>query len=83
MNIKDNLTNYLFDKEYIIALYDDYFYIKSYKYLEEFDDSTIIVRLKNKRIKIYGNDLHITKITKEELLIKGIIERIDIRRFNE
>lgn len=83
MKIKDNILNYLYDRDYIISMYDNYFYIFNYKYLESFNNDLISVRLNSKRINIIGRDLLIVKITKEELLIKGIVEKVEVEAKNE
>ena len=84
MNIKNNIVNYLYDKDYCICLYDNNFYVFNYTYLENFNDKRITIELENKReIKILGDNLTIVKITKEELLIKGNIKTIEFKGFDE
>lgn len=83
MNIKDNLVNYLFDKDYLISMYDDYLYIFNYKYLDLFNDEKIVVDIAKKTVTILGTSLLIVKITKEELLIKGVIRSIEVKPKNE
>jgi sporulation protein YqfC len=78
MNIKNNIINYLYDRENIVCMYDNFIYIYDFKYLESFNDTKIIVKLKDKEISIIGNDLSIIRITKEELLIKGTIKSIEV-----
>jgi sporulation protein YqfC len=78
MNIKNNIINYLYDRENIVCMYDNFIYIYDFKYLESFNDTKIIVELKDKEISIIGNDLSIMRITKEELLIKGTIKSIEV-----
>ena len=83
MKIKDNIVNYLCDRDYLISLYDNFIYIFNFKYLESFNDTSITVSLKNRSIKILGQNLLIVKITKEELLIKGTINNIELIDKNE
>ena len=78
MNIRDNITNYLFDKDYLICIYENNIYIFNYKYLERFGASRISVRINDKYINISGNNLSIIKITKEEMLIKGNVQGLEI-----
>ena len=73
MNIRNNITNYLFDKEYVICTYEDYIYIFNYNYLDSFNSKRITIRIPKKQVVINGEDLKIVKITKEEILINGII----------
>lgn len=83
MKIKDNILNYLFDRDYLISMYDNYFYIFNFKYLETFNEKNITVSLVDRKINILGNNLLIVKITKEELLIKGDIQKIEVNKKNE
>lgn len=79
MNIRENITNYLFDKDYLICVYDNYVYLFNYVSLISFSDTMIIVSFKNKTINIKGNSMIIVRITKEEMLIKGNTGGIEIR----
>lgn len=83
MNIKNNIINYLFDKDYIVAMYENYFYIFNYKYLEEFDDKKIVVSVQKRKFTLKGIDLLIVKITKEELLIKGVVNSVEVNYVSE
>ena len=83
MKIKDNILNYLCDRDYMISMYDDYFYIFNFKYLESFNDTIISVRLNKRKINVIGKNLLIVKITKEELLIKGVVEKVEVEYKNE
>ena len=78
LNIRNNIKNYLFDKDYIVCTYEDYVYIFNYVYLNCFNDKRIIVRIPKKQLIVNGKNLSIIKITKEEILIKGAIKGIDL-----
>lgn len=79
MNIKDNILNYLYDRDYCMCMYDDYFYIFNYKYLDLFNENRIILSLSKKKLILNGNNLLLVKITKEELLIRGSISNIEVK----
>lgn len=78
MNIKKNIVNYLFDKDYVICTYEDYVYAFNYLELESFSDNRIVLKFLNKKSIINGQNLIIVKITKEEILIKGSIKSIEM-----
>lgn len=78
MNIRDNIVNYLFDRNYVVSMYDDCVYFFNYKYLDSFDDKEIIVSLVDRKITLIGNDMSITKMTKEELLIRGKVSELKV-----
>lgn len=79
LNIRNNITNYLFDKEYLICMYNDYLYIQNYSYLTSFRDTEIIISIKDNIIFIKGDFMTIEKITKEELLLKGVFKSIEYK----
>ncbi len=83
MNIKNNIVNYLFDRDYVISIYDNYIYIFNYKYLDGFNENNIKIKLVDRDLIIKGTNLSIVKITKEEVLIKGKIEKIEMIYDNE
>lgn len=83
MNIKDNIVNYLYDREYLVALYENFVYIFNYKYLDSFDEKRIVVEVQKRTITIEGEHLLIVKMTKEELLIRGKISNIGVRYKDE
>lgn len=76
MNIKSNILNYLYDKSFVISLYDNKLYIFKYSRLIDFNDNTIILDINNKLIKIYGVNLKIKRLTKDEVLIEGTLNNI-------
>lgn len=83
MNIKNNIINYLFDRDYVISIYDNYIYVFNYKYLDGFNENDIKIKLVDRTLIIKGTSLSIVKITKEEVLIKGKIEKIEMIYDNE
>ena len=68
MNIKNNIINYLFDKDYVITLYDEFIYFFNYKYLESFSDKRVYIKIDKRFVTLVGENLTIVRITKEELL---------------
>lgn len=79
LNIRNNIANYLFDRDYLICTYENYVYILNYTYLESFGGKSIILKVREKHVTISGQNLTIVKITKEEMLIKGKIDGIGIK----
>ena len=78
MNIRNNIINYLYDKDYIITMYENSLYIFNYKRLFDFNDTKITVTLNDREINIHGKSLSIVKMTKDELLINGTISKIEV-----
>lgn len=76
MHIKDNLINFLYDKKYLINIYDNYIYVFNYEKLITLTSVLIILKLDNFNIEIKGKDLVITKMMPSEILIKGKIKNV-------
>ena len=71
MHIKDTLVNFLYDKEYFISIYDNFIHVFNYKEL-------IILKLDKFKLEIKGEDLFITKMMPNEILIRGVIKNVGI-----
>lgn len=79
MHIKDNLINFLYDKNYFIALYDNYAFCFNYKELLCLKKDVIILQMPNFKLTVDGDNLFITKMMQQELLIKGKIFKVSIQ----
>lgn len=69
--------SYLNKEEYYIIIYSNFIYIYKYIDILKFTDTFISLMLEKFRINITGTDLLITKLEKNELLIKGIINKVE------
>ena len=69
--------NYLNKEEYYLIIYSNYIYIYNYKNIIKFTDTNICLELDKFKVNIFGKDLLITKLEKKELLIKGIILKVE------
>lgn len=69
--------NYLKKEKYYIILYSNYVYVYRYVDIIKFTDKYISLKLENMMLNIYGIDLLIVKLEKEELLIKGNINKLE------
>lgn len=77
MHIKENLINFLYDKNYFINIYDEYIHIFNYRELISLSSKKIILKMESFKININGTDLFITKMLPNEILIKGIISKVE------
>lgn len=77
MHMKDNLVNFLYDKEYFITIYDSFIHIFNYKELVSLNSNKIILKLDQFNLTIKGQNLFITKMLPNEILIKGLIESVN------
>ncbi len=76
MHIKDNLINFLYDKNYFISIFDEYIHVFNFRELKSLSSSKILLSLDNFVLDIEGNNLFITKMLPNEVLIKGHINKV-------
>lgn len=72
------IGNYLNNKEYKMIIDEKSIYIVNYLKLLSLENNFISVQIPNKKILIYGKELILKKIINEEVLIKGIIKKIEV-----
>lgn len=76
MHMKDNLINFLYDKEYFITLYEGFVHVFNYKELVSINSNKVVLKMEKFILTITGKDLFITKMLPNEILIKGNIEKV-------
>jgi len=67
------ISNALKNQDYYLCLYPYHLYIYHYVEILSFNPDLIIIKLKDRNIKVKGNDLLIKKMHAYELLIEGDI----------
>lgn len=77
LHFKDSLKNFLFDLDNFITIYENTLHVFNYKKLEKLSSDEIIIHLDNKIINIKGTNMKIKQMTKQELLIKGVILKVE------
>lgn len=77
LHFKDSLKNFLFDLDNFITIYENTLHVFNYKKLEKLSSDEIIIYLDNKIINIKGTNMKIKQMTKQELLIKGVILKVE------
>ena len=79
LHFKDNFKNFLFDLENFISIYENNLHVFNYTKLDKLSDKEIIIVLENKTVIISGINLKIKQMTKQELLIKGTILKVEFK----
>ena len=76
MKLANALSNFLYDKNYFVTIFDSNIHI--YKYLEliKLTSNVIVLRMDGFDLQITGEDLTIIQMNKEELLITGKVLNI-------
>ena len=78
MKIKDRINNYLNDNEFRVKVFANKIDIINYTSILDFSSTEISVKVNNKIVIVTGDDLVISKMYDDELLIKGKINNIKI-----
>ncbi len=76
MHIKESLINFLYDKDYFINIFENYIHVFNFRELKSLSSKKIILKLDTFTLDIEGNDLFITKMLPNEVLIKGSISKV-------
>ena len=77
MHMKDNLINFLYDKNYFINIYDEYIHVFNYQELVSLSTEKIVLKLEEFKLNIMGSELFITKMLPNEVLIKGNVSKVE------
>ncbi len=80
MHIKKILQNFLYDQEYFISLFQNSLHIYNYEELLILSETYIEIKLDKFIICIDGLNLTIVSMDKRELLIKGTINNLRLKR---
>ena len=75
--MKDSLINFLYDKKYFINIYDEYIHVFNYQELVSLSSKKIVLKMETFKIEVTGDNLFITRMLPNEILIKGIIGKVE------
>ena len=75
----NHLRKYILENEFKITIFTNKIDIVNYLEIDHFDDVKIIVRFTNGLVIIKGEDLTISKLLNDELLILGHIKNIEFQ----
>lgn len=78
MRIINNIRNYLTEDEFRINIFKDKVNILNYIGIGNFDSSKVIVKHKYGEVKVSGENLIVSKLLNDEILIQGIIKNIEM-----
>lgn len=79
MKLTNYMRNLIEDNEFRITILPNKVNIINYETICEIENDYIDIRHKEGKIKILGKNLVISKLLNEEVLITGIIEKIELR----
>ena len=73
------LQNYILDNEFKMVVLTNKVDIVNYADIDHFDSNKIIIRYSNGIVIIKGEDLIISKLLTDEILICGILKTIEMQ----
>ena len=79
LHFKEYFSNFLFDLENFITIYDNTLHVFNYQRLNKLSETEIVLTFENKKVTISGNNLKIKQMTKQELLISGQILKVEFQ----
>ena len=79
LHFKEYFSNFLFDLENFITIYDNTLHVFNYQRLNKLSATEIVLTFENKKVTIAGNNLKIKQMTKQELLISGQILKVEFQ----
>ncbi|MDD3392744.1 MAG: YabP/YqfC family sporulation protein, partial [Bacilli bacterium] len=79
MNIIKSFRNYLLEEEFTINVNKNKVNIINYLNIDHFDSTKIIIRYDKGTLLITGNNLVVSKLLEDEILITGMINNIELR----
>lgn len=79
MKLVDNFREYMLNDEFVINIYNDKVNIINYTSLGMVEDTKISVNSESKNILITGEKLALKKLLNNEILISGVIKKIELR----
>ena len=74
----EQIRNYVNDNEFRFTMYENKIHIINYKRIVSLEDTNISFHTSKTKISIYGKNLKLKKLIKEEMLVTGIITKIEV-----
>lgn len=79
MNIIDGIRSYVKETDFKITILKNKINIVNYKDIGHFDSNKIVIKDNDKDAIIKGNDLVVSKLMNDEILITGDFTNIEFR----
>ena len=79
MKIIDGIRNYVIEQEFEIRIINNKVDVINYKYIGHFDSNKVIINYSDGSVVIKGNNLVVSKLMNDEILIGGEIKGLELR----
>jgi len=80
MRIIKNIQNFLLDQDYYIDIFNNCLHVYHYESLITLENTYISLKLKEFILNIEGKDLIVSMMDNHEILIKGLITKMEFIR---
>lgn len=75
----NKIRGYLLEEEFTVNIFKNKINVVNYTNIDHFDFNKVVIRYKEGILKIIGNDLVVSKLLNDEILIIGEIHKIELR----
>ena len=79
MKIIDGIRNYVIEQEFEIRIINNKVDVINYKDIGHFDSNKVIINYSDGSVVIRGNNLVVSKLMNDEILIGGEITGLELR----
>ena len=79
MKIIDEIINYVIEQEFEIRIINNKVDVINYKDIGHFDSNKVIINYSDGSVVIKGNNLVVSKLMNDEILIGGEIKGLELR----
>ena len=79
MDILNNIKTYMNENEFKIIILNNKLNILNYDDIGHFDSNRIIIKHEEKQVVINGNNLVVSKLVGDEILVTGELYNIEFR----
>ena len=79
MKIIDGIRNYVIEQEFEIRIINNKVDVINYKDIGHFDSNKVIINYSDRSVVIKGNNLVVSKLMNDEILIGGEIKGLELR----
>ena len=79
MNYKDKFRAYLKEEEFKIIILKNKVNVVNYESIGHFDSNKVMIRYDEGTLIIGGNNLVVSKLLNDEVLVTGIIKTLELR----
>lgn len=74
-----SIRKYIVEDEFKVTIFKNKINILNYNEIDSIEDEKIIIRHEDKILVLHGKELSIKKLLEGEVLISGVIDKIEFR----